>query len=60
MPYCFLCYSMDNILYTKNPFICKKCNQTKKCDICGLSCNDQCLALFAKCLTITDKSSSRN
>ncbi len=49
MPYCFLCYSADNILYTKTPFICKKCII---CDICGLSCNDKCVALFAKCLTI--------
>ena len=51
MPYCFLCYSADNILYTKNPFICKKCII---CDICGLTCNDKCVALFAKCLTIAD------
>lgn len=51
MPYCFLCYSSDNIVYTMPIFICKKC---KKCDICGLPCNDKCIELFATCLSITD------
>ena len=54
MPYCFLCYSADNIIYTNTRFVCKKCNI---CDICGLCCNDKCLALFATCLSITDTKS---
>ena len=28
--YCFLCYSADNIIYTKTLFICKKCNKIYK------------------------------
>jgi len=53
--YCFLCYSADNIIYTKTLFICKKCSvPIKKCDICGLSCDDKCLELFDKCISISN------
>ena len=56
--YCFLCYSSDNIIYTNTLFICKKCNMPiKKCDICGFYCDDKCLELFNKCLTISNYNS---
>ena len=52
--YCFLCYSADNIIYTRTLFICKKCNiPIKKCDICWLYCNDKCLEIFNNSLKIT-------
>ena len=51
--YCFLCYSADNIIYTRTLFICKKCNiPIKKCDICDFYCDDKCLDLFDKCISI--------
>ena len=53
--YCFLCYSVDNIIYTQTMFICMKCNMPiKKCNICGFYCDDKCLELFDKCMTIAD------
>ncbi len=56
--YCFLCYSADNIIYTQTMFICKKCNMPVKkciiCDICGYYCDNKCLEMFDKCMTIAD------
>ena len=59
--YCFLCYSADNIIYTKTLFICKKCNTPiKKCDICGFYCDDKCLDIFNKCTTITNNNDNND
>ncbi len=59
--YCFLCYSADNIIYTKTLFICKNCNTPiKKCDICGFYCDDKCLDIFNKCTTITNNNDNNN
>lgn len=56
--YCFLCYSADNIIYTKTTFVCKKCNRVvSKCDICGYYCGDKCLDMFDKCMSITQSPS---
>ncbi len=57
--YCFLCYSADNIIYTKTTFVCKKCNRVvSKCDICGYYCGDKCLDMFDKYMSITQSPSS--
>ena len=54
MPYCFLCYSADNLTYSNIPNICKKCKIVELCDVCGLPCNNKCIEIFASCLSISD------
>ena len=60
MPYCFLCYSADNLTYSNIsnipniPNICKKCKIVELCDVCGLPCNNKCIEIFASCMSISD------
>lgn len=56
---CVLCVSNEDITYDSNGYIfCKKCYnniskyKNKKCDICGLYCNDKCLDIFTNSLRI--------
>ena len=50
---CCYCYSDKYITYSYQNFICKNCNKIlSKCDICNLYCNNTCLSLFDKILTL--------
>jgi len=56
---CILCISNFDINYMYNGnLFCKLCYNnimktiTKKCDICGLVCNDSCLTIFDKALKL--------
>ncbi len=50
---CYSCYSSDNITYFQFTFMCKKCKIIlKKCDICNMYCNNKCLEIFDKALTL--------
>lgn len=51
---CYSCYSKDHIIYSHMTFICSKCKIVlKRCDTCGLYCNDTCLQIFDKALTLS-------
>jgi len=51
---CYICDTSNYIIYTQTTFICKKCNIIidKKCNICGMNCNDKCLKYFENILKL--------
>lgn len=51
---CFMCDSSDYIIYTNTTFVCKKCRViiNNCCEICGKKCNNKCLEIFNKSLTL--------
>lgn len=54
---CNSCYSSDSIIYAHQAFICSKCKIIlKRCNICDLYCNDQCMNIFTNVLKISDAS----